>query len=109
MADADVLVGTCGIIVAVLMKKRRRRRRNRTVWTRDWIKKRQQFGAYHQLLQELRLSDVTSYHHFLQMDVATFEELLKLTASSIIYQDTNMREAISSGEIGFDPTFFSNR
>ena len=75
MVDAEILAGACGVVIAVCLKKRHRKRRNRTEWTRDWIKKRKQFGAYHQLLQELQSSDITSYHHFLRMDVTTFEEL----------------------------------
>lgn len=88
----------CAVIIAIIMKRRKRRRRNRTVWTRDWIKNRKRHGAYHHLLQELRVSDLASYSNFLRMDVSTFEELLRVTAPAITYQDTNKREAISPGE-----------
>ena len=98
MADKDVIVGACGVIIATVLKRRRRRRRNRTVWTRGWIRNRQQFGVYHQLLKELQLSDVSSYRNFLRMDVSTFEELLRFTGPAITYQDTNMRQAISPAE-----------
>lgn len=98
MADTDLMLGACGAILAIILRRRRKRRRNRTVWTREWIKKRQRFGAYHQLLQELRLSDTSSYCNFLRMDVSTFEELLRVTGPSITYRDTNMRQAISPGE-----------
>ena len=47
MADKDVIVGACGVIIATVLKRRRRRRRNQTVWTRGWIRNRQQFGVYH--------------------------------------------------------------
>ena len=58
------IFGACGVVIAVILARRRRRRRNRKIWVRDWISKRVQLGAYHQLVQELRLCDPQSYHHF---------------------------------------------
>ena len=92
-------VGACGVVIALLLKKRSRRHsRNRKVWVREWVKNRQRFGAYHQLVQELRLADSSTYRNFLRMDVPTFDELLKMVGPLITYQDTNMRQAISPGE-----------
>ena len=91
-------VAVCGLIIGVAMKRRRRRRRNRTVWTRDWIKNRMKQGAYHQLLQELRLTDKPSYQHFLRMDIESFEEILEVISPLIQKQDTCMRQAIPPAE-----------
>ena len=91
------VVGACGVVVALLLK-RNRRRRYRTVWVRDWIRNRQLHGAYHHLVQELRLGDGTTYRNFLRMDTSTFDDLLHLVGLSITYQDTNTREAIPPGE-----------
>ena len=52
------------------------RRQRRSVWTKAWILLREEQGAYHNLIQELRLQDVDSYRNFLRMDVHAFEELL---------------------------------
>ena len=60
--------------------------------------RRPRLGAYHQLVQELRLSDEASYRHFVRMDAATFNQLLTRVGPLITFQDTNMREAISPGE-----------
>ena len=98
MAGEDLLFSVCALVIAIIMKRRRKRRRKRKIWTRDWVRNRQKYGAYHQLLQELRISDSTSYRNFLRMDIATFEELLQITAPAITYQDTNKREAIPPGE-----------
>ena len=98
MVDNDLFLSICVVIIAIIMKRRRRRSRKRKVWSRDWIKNRQRHGAYHHLLQELRVSDSSSYYNFLRMDVSTFEELLSVTAPAISYPDTNMREAITPGE-----------
>ena len=91
-------VAVCGLIIGVAMKRRRRRRRNRTVWTRDWIKNRMKQGAYHQLLQELRLTDKPSYQYFLRMDIESFEEILEVISPLIQKQDTCMRQAIPPAE-----------
>lgn len=88
----------CCALIAIAIKRKKQRRRNRTIWTRDWIVNRRNRGAYHQLLQELRLTDLTSYHHFLRMDIASFEEILEVVSPLIKRQDTVMRQAIPPGE-----------
>ena len=87
------------VIVLVLRRRRRRqRRRNRRVWTREWILKRETQGAFHQLLNEIQMCDVSSYCNFVRMDVATFEELLARVAPRITFQDARMRPAIPPAE-----------
>lgn len=98
MADISVSVGACGVLIALMMKRSRRNHRNRTVWVREWIRRRPNLGAYHQLVQELQLGDSATYRHFLRMDIPTFDEILRLVGPLITYQDTNMRQAISPGE-----------
>lgn len=93
-----MMVGMCGVVVTILAKKRRERRRNRAIWTRQWILNRPQYGAYHQLINELRLSDQISYWNFLRMDESSFESLLILVTPLIRKKDTNMRQAISPAE-----------
>ena len=97
MAD-KAIVGACGVIVALMIMRARRNRRNRREWVRQWIRNRPRLGAYHQLVQELRLADGESYRHFVRMDIATFDELLSMVRPHITYQDNNMRQAISPGE-----------
>lgn len=97
-AELNTVVAACGAVVAILIRRRRRRRRNRTIWVREWVRGRQERGVYTQLLQELRLSDTTSYRNFLRMDAGTFDQLLEMVGPLITYQDTNMRKAISPGE-----------
>ena len=93
-AAASVLV-----IAHVLRRRnRRKKRRNRRVWTRQWILNREYQGAFHQLMQEIRLCDTSSYRNFVRMDAATFEELLAHVAPRITYQDTRMRPAIPPAE-----------
>ena len=91
-------VGACASVVAIIVSRKGKRRKERGVWVRDWIGQRRDKGAYHQLLQELRLTDAMSYSNFLRMDAATFDELLRLVAPLIKRKDTVMRQAIPSGE-----------
>ena len=97
MADIST-VCACASVVALLVSRRRRRRKERCVWVRDWIRQRRERGAYHQLLQELRLTDAMSYRNFLRMNAATFDELLCLVAPLIRREDTVMHQAIPPGE-----------
>ena len=95
MADVDIIVAACGLVVAtVLLTRRRQKRRNRRVWVKEWIQGRERQGAFHQLMQELRVLDVSAYRNFLRMDATTFEDLLTKEAPLIIRADTNMRQAI---------------
>ena len=59
MADIKK-TAACAIVIALSVKRKQRiqnRGRNRSIWTREWILKRPQQGAYHQLIQELQLTD----------------------------------------------------
>ena len=96
---ADIArIGACGVVIAISLRWSRRIRRNRRVWVREWVRNRPQFGAYHQLVQELRLAKCETYRHFLCMDMDTFDKLLRLVGPHISYQDTNMWQAISPRE-----------
>ena len=103
MAETSVSTcsaGACGGVIALMLKRLRRRRktRKRKMWVRNWIKNQPSFGAFHQLVQELRMADNATYRNFLRMDVSAFDELLGLVGPLITYQDTNMWQAISPGE-----------
>ena len=58
------VIAACGIVLAIIIARRRRRRKNRSVWVREWIKNRPQLGAYHQLVQELEVSDTRIQEFF---------------------------------------------
>ena len=97
--DGQVVVtAACALLICVVLRRRRRRRRNRHIQMRESILNRKTQGAFHQLLQELHVCDVSSYRNFVHIDIATFEELLCVVAQRIAYQDTVMRLAISSAE-----------
>lgn len=98
MDDKSRVLCASSVLLAVYLKRRKRRRRNRTIWTREWILKRESLVAFHQLLNELQQLDTSSYRNFVRMDAATFEKLLCMVAPMITHKDTVMREAITPGE-----------
>ena len=97
MADMQTL-GVCTFVATLIIKRRRKRQRNRSFWVREWTQNQEERGAYHQLLQELRLNDTTSHHNFLRMDAATFDELLQKVGPLIAHRDTILRKAIPPSE-----------
>ncbi len=82
----------------VVMKLIKVKKRNRTVWTKEWIGRRLEYGAYHCLLRELRQSDPTACRNFLRMDWSSFKELLRRVGPLITRQDTVMRKSIRPEE-----------
>jgi hypothetical protein len=100
-SDEDEIIVNVGIAAATawyILSKRRRRRRNRKIWIRQWIRTRATFGAYNNLMLQLRCTDNPSFTNFVRMDTATFDELLQLVAPLIQRQDTHFRKAIPPGE-----------
>ena len=58
MAESTNTLEIYGVfIAAALVMKNRRKRRNRAIWTKQWILNRPKYGAYHQLINELRSLD----------------------------------------------------
>ena len=67
------------LLVCVLKRKlKRRRKRRRSVWVRPIFSKRRRQGEYHNLLQEMRLSDPDSHFRYLRMSKERFDCLLSL-------------------------------
>jgi hypothetical protein len=50
---------------------------------RPWIGRRNQYGAYHSLIQELSAEDPNGLKNFLRMDMASFNELLEMVTPLI--------------------------
>lgn len=87
------------VVIFEQVKRRRvKRKPRRKIWVREWIAKRNEQGAYNQLMLELRKGDPEYYKNFLRMSAADFEYLLELISPRIKKQDTRMRKAITPGE-----------
>ena len=74
------------------------RSRERVIWTRSWIRRREERGAYHQLIRELAVEDAHAFPRYFRMDKEKFNDLVGRISIHIQRQDTIMRAAISPGE-----------
>jgi hypothetical protein len=72
-------------------------RSTRSVWTRPWLLRREELGAYDTLLSELRVQDRGCFLNFLRVTPALFDEMVVKVTPYIKRQDTCMRKAISPG------------
>lgn len=75
----------------------KRQRRRRSVWTREWIIRRNRDlrGAIHLAHKELRLEDKEYFQRFFRMRADLFDRLVDMVTPFIQRQDTNMRQCIS--------------
>ncbi|CAH2019384.1 unnamed protein product [Acanthoscelides obtectus] len=80
------------ICVSIKMRKKR------SIWVKDWIKRRAHLGAYNQLLTELKNEDPECFKNFLRMSHDDFQYLCNKISPAIKEQDTNMRLAINVEE-----------
>jgi len=64
---------------------------------RPWIQRRPFYGVYEKLTIELRREDPSSFHNFLRMTPAMFDELLDRLTPRLTKQDTFYREALQPG------------
>ena len=77
-SDDDVIVSSLMLVASTIYRRRQLRVRicNRTIWARQWISQREEYGAYNGLVREIRVNDTASYRNFLRMDDTSFDTLL---------------------------------
>jgi hypothetical protein len=92
----DEMEDTVAVVSYLVMKKlaRLREKKKRRFWVRPWITRRQQLGAYDNLMQELAAEDIPGYIAFQRVHPQVFEEILDSIRPLIQRQDTNMRRCI---------------
>jgi hypothetical protein len=73
MADDNILAST---LILGIIHRRRRRRQARRCWVRPIFSRRRQQGDFHNLIQELRLSDPESYFRYMRMSKERFDDIL---------------------------------
>ena len=57
------------------------RSRERVIWMRSWIRRREESGAYHQLIRELAVEDAPAFVPYFHMDKENFNDLVGILAS----------------------------
>ena len=93
--DDDDLIDTGGVLW--LLYLRRQHRSERSLWTHDWLLRRDDYGAYETLLKELREEDQKSFLNFLRETPGLFTGLLDKVRPYIQKEDTPFRKAIPAG------------
>ena len=83
----------CIAIVLALESMEQKRKRKKTVWIKDWHKKRQALSHYNLLIPY-----PANYKNFLRMDITTFIDLFGMVMPFIRKEDTSLRDAISASE-----------
>ncbi len=81
-----------------MQRKSRRPKRKHSCWVREWILKREEYGAYHALMNELKISDPCQLRNFLRMSAIDFDNLTNRLGHKLFRRDTSMRAAISVKE-----------
>ena len=69
------------VLLLLAWQRRRTKRRKkirRTMWVRPIFRRRRHQGEYHNLLQEIRLSDPESHFKYLRMSKERFDCLLSM-------------------------------
>ena len=92
--EDDVLIMMSAVWFLMI---RRHRKTERTLWTRNWLLRREDLGAYHTLLQELKQEDRNSFLNFLRMSPGIFASLLTKVSPKIKRKITSFRKPISPG------------
>lgn len=89
MAEVTVVRAVVAVICDMLIEelreiqKKYRKSRKRRVWTREWIKRRDNLGASTVLLREIANEDPSTYKNHLRMSIGLFEELLEKIKGSV--------------------------
>ena len=96
------------IYLRVLVKRRQRlrtqrqheenRRRLPRYWVRPSFQKREQFGCFHTLFQELRENDRENFFRYCRMSPESFDYIAYMVESKIRKKTTNFRVPISPEE-----------
>ena len=93
------------LALSIVMRWRRRRRNQRKLqkraqrkfWVRPWLLRREIYGNYESLMQELAAEDIPGYIAFQRICPEIFQELLELVAPRIEKQTTHWRKPIPPG------------
>lgn len=93
MSEDDAIIAVVGLLFAM---DSNRKRKSRSVWCKEWLKKRTKFSHVN-LLNELRFAP-KDWHNYLRMNEQTYFILLEKVTPLIQKKDTVLRPSISAHE-----------
>jgi len=85
-------------IIALFLYRRRKRRRDRLLWVHPITKKREEFGAFYALFDEIR-GDANMFLNYFRMLVSSFDKLHRRLEDSLQRRNTKMRNYSQPVEI----------
>lgn len=94
--DAEELYFMCAVYF--YMQTEANSRKKRKYWSRSFLRRRNQEGAYRSILNDLRIEDRSGFRNFVRMTPVNFENLLQKVAPYISKQNTHFRDAITPAE-----------
>jgi len=73
--ELQIIAATSILVTGVYLQDELhgKKRRKRSVWVKNWLQRREEKGAYNNILTELRLDDVESFRKYLRMNTDTFQ------------------------------------
>ncbi|KAI4814473.1 hypothetical protein KUCAC02_003666, partial [Chaenocephalus aceratus] len=79
--------------------KPRRRREPRSVWVRKWLseKRRERYGHYSTLLNELKTEDEKAFFNYTRLPRGLYDEVLRRVEGRIEKKDTWYRKSLPPG------------
>ena len=79
-------------------KRKKKLKKRKRWWVRPWIARRQQFGAFHALMKEIKVEDPRAFANYVRMDAQQFQYLVDAVSPLIVHEDTAMHDAIPPAE-----------
>ena len=70
----------------------------RRCWSRQWVSRREERGAYYTIFEEVAIEDSGGFAEYVRMSHGKFNELLNIIGPSVQKKDTVMRNSIPPGE-----------
>ena len=68
----------------------------RRCWSRQWVLRREERGAYYTIFKEMAIEDSGGFAEYMRMPHGKFNELLNIIGPSVQKKDTVMRNSIRS-------------
>ena len=73
------------VVLLALKRRRKKRKKRRRCWVRPIFQRRREQGDYHNLIQEMRLSDPQSHFQYVRMSKERFDSLLAKVSTSMLF------------------------
>jgi hypothetical protein len=90
---SDTEASCLAMALALCLRNKEKRR-----WMKEWLKKKRNEYTHENLLEDLRLSQLSDFQNFPRLDATSFDELLKMV-TSIEKRNTTMLDATPPSQL----------